>query len=93
VVIAAEDLGLPVVLLVAPSSAEPRLIRALRAIADASTVPVCVQLDHAKDEALIRTAIDAVLADGSHLPLEQNAQFVRTICALGATHGVIVEPN
>ncbi|WP_326565778.1 class II fructose-bisphosphate aldolase [Amycolatopsis rhabdoformis] len=85
---AAEDLGLPVILLVPPTSAEPRFIRTLRAIADAAAVPVCVQLDHAKDETLIRAAIeagaDAVLADGSHLPPEENAAFVRKVLAFGA---------
>lgn len=85
VVAAAEALRLPVVLLVAPSSATaasgPKLIATLRHIADDSAVPVCVQLDHAKDEAVIRRGIDAgadaVLADGSHLPPEDNAAFVR----------------
>ncbi|MEV4604654.1 class II fructose-bisphosphate aldolase [Amycolatopsis sp. NPDC049253] len=99
VVSAAESLGLPVVLLVAPSSAGadtgPRLIRTLRAIADDSVVPVCVQLDHAKDSALIRTAIDAgadaVLADGSHLPPDENAAFVRSIRTFAAERDVVVE--
>ncbi|QRP49453.1 class II fructose-bisphosphate aldolase [Amycolatopsis sp. FDAARGOS 1241] len=99
VVNAAEGLGLPVILLVAPSSAGadtgPRLIRTLRAIADDSAVPVCVQLDHAKDAALLRTAIaagaDAVLADGSHLPADENAAFVRQVREFAAPRGVIVE--
>ncbi|MEU4673052.1 class II fructose-bisphosphate aldolase [Amycolatopsis sp. NPDC023774] len=99
VVSAAEDLALPVILLVAPSSAAadrgPRLIRTLRGIADDSTVPVCVQLDHAKDDVLIRDAIeagaDAVLADGSHLPPDENATFVRTVRTLAARDGVVVE--
>ncbi|MFI5614212.1 class II fructose-bisphosphate aldolase [Amycolatopsis sp. NPDC051903] len=99
VVNAAEALGLPVILLVAPSSAGadtgPRLIRILRAIADDSAVPVCVQLDHAKDTALIRSAIaagaDAVLADGSHLPPGENAAFVRQVHEFAAPRGVVVE--
>ncbi|MEV0071085.1 MULTISPECIES: class II fructose-bisphosphate aldolase [unclassified Amycolatopsis] len=95
VVSAAEEAGLPVILLVAPSAAEPRLIRTLRAIADAAAVPVCVQLDHAKDAALISMAIehgvDAVLADGSHLPPDANAAFVREVGAFAAPRGVVVE--
>lgn len=98
VVDAAGELGLPVVLLVAPSTAGagtgPRLIGALRAIADGAAVPVCVQLDHAKDEEVIRAAItagvDAVLADGSHLPPAENAAFVRHVRSF-AGDGVVVE--
>ncbi|MDQ0381196.1 class II fructose-bisphosphate aldolase [Amycolatopsis thermophila] len=96
VVGAAESLRLPVILLVAPSSAAagggPRLISTLRHIADDARVPVCVQLDHAKDEALIRQGIeagaDAVLADGSHLSPEDNAAFVRRV---RASADVVVE--
>ncbi|MEV6899654.1 class II fructose-bisphosphate aldolase [Amycolatopsis sp. NPDC051372] len=99
VVTAAEALDRPVVLLVAPSSAGAttgtRLIRTLRSIADDSAVPVCVQLDHAKDEALIRGAIeagvDAVLADGSHLPQAENAAFVRNVRIFAEPLGVVVE--
>lgn len=99
VVGAAEALRLPVILLVAPSSAAtgsgPRLIRTLRRIADDAAVEVCVQLDHAKDEDLIRRGIDAgadsVLADGSHLPPEENAAFVRRVRAFADPAGVVVE--
>ncbi|GAB3561482.1 class II fructose-bisphosphate aldolase [Amycolatopsis endophytica] len=99
VVAAAEALRLPVVLLVAPSSATaasgPKLIATLRHIADDSAVPVCVQLDHAKDEAVIRRGIDAgadaVLADGSHLPPEDNAAFVRRVRQFARPAGVVVE--
>jgi tagatose 1,6-diphosphate aldolase GatY/KbaY len=87
VVEAAESARLPVVLLVPPklpAAAEGvRTIRAMRAIADAAAVPVCVQLDHAADPAVITIAleagVDAVLADGSQHPMETNAAFVRSI--------------
>jgi tagatose 1,6-diphosphate aldolase GatY/KbaY len=99
VVETAEYLRLPVILLVAPSTAGadtgPRLIRTLRSIADDAAVPVCVQLDHAKDVDLIRSGIDAgvdaVLADGSHLSPESNAQFVRHVKEFAAPAGVVVE--
>ncbi|WP_306999616.1 class II fructose-bisphosphate aldolase [Amycolatopsis thermophila] len=99
VVDAAERLRLPVVLLVAPSSAGqatgPKLIRTLRHIVDDAAVEVCVRLDHAKDEALIRRAIeagaDSVLADGSHLPPTANAEFVRQVREFAAPLGVVVE--
>jgi len=97
VVAAAEDLDLPVILLVAPATAAaptgPKLIRTLRSVADAAAVPVCVQLDHAKDEAVIRSAIaagaDSVLADGSHLAPSDNATFVRHVRSFAT--GVVVE--
>ena len=53
VVEAAETAGLPIIVLVPPSLPTAveglRTIRAMRAIADASTVPVSVELDHAPD--------------------------------------------
>lgn len=101
VVAAAEESGRGVILLVAPKTAAavsgPRLIAALRALADDSGVPVSVQLDHASDLDLIRAAVaagaDAVLADGSSLPFEENIALVRSVRAAldadGATDVVI----
>ncbi|MFB0836151.1 class II fructose-bisphosphate aldolase [Arthrobacter halodurans] len=99
VVAAAESAGSPVVLLVPPKTAGTtaglRLVTALRGLADAASVPVVVQLDHARDEALILAAVDAgvhaVLADGSHLSPDDNASFVaRMVLQLGP-RGVVVE--
>jgi tagatose 1,6-diphosphate aldolase GatY/KbaY len=68
----------------------------MRAIADSAAVPVSVQLDHASDPHLIaaalRAGVDAVLADGSTLPPEENAAFVRTIRELGGP-GVTIEAS
>lgn len=99
VVAAAEDLRLPVILLVAPKTAAGpgglRLIRALRGLADSAEVPVVVQLDHAADSGLIRSAVDAgadaVLADGSRLSVRRNAEFVASVAALTAGTGVVIE--
>lgn len=87
VVAAAEASGRGVVLLVAPKTAASlaglRLIRALRALADDASVPVSVQLDHASDLEVIRDSVaagaDAVLADGSSLPFEENIALVRSV--------------
>ncbi|WP_432503080.1 class II fructose-bisphosphate aldolase [Kineococcus arenarius] len=99
VVEAAEEAGAPVALLVPPAVAGgrhgPRLIAALRVLADAASVPVSVQLDHATDVDLVLEAVaagaDAVLADGSKLPLEDNAAFVARVRELTAGSGTVVE--
>ncbi|HKU29789.1 MAG TPA: class II fructose-bisphosphate aldolase [Arthrobacter sp.] len=85
VVAAAEESGRGVILLVAPKTAAApaglRLIAALRGLADDASVPVSVQLDHASDLDVIRNSVgagaDAVLADGSALPVEDNIALVR----------------
>ncbi|WP_427015467.1 class II fructose-bisphosphate aldolase [Pseudarthrobacter sp. P1] len=90
VVAAAESAGQSVVLNVAPKTAATpngrRLIAALRSLADNAAVPVCVQLDHASNLDVIAAAVaagaDAVLADGSALPYEENIALVRAVRAL-----------
>jgi tagatose 1,6-diphosphate aldolase GatY/KbaY len=89
VVSAAEGTGRGVILLVAPKTAATanglRLISALRGLADAASVPVAVQLDHATDLQVILAAVaagaDSVLADGSSLPYEENIALVREVRA------------
>lgn len=90
VVGAAEEAGRGVILLVAPKTAATpnglRLIAALRGLADAASVPVAVQLDHASDLQVMADAVaagaDSVLADGSSLPYEDNIALVRQARAL-----------
>lgn len=98
VVAAAEEAGQGVILLVAPKTAATtnglRLIAALRGLADDAAVPVSVQLDHATDLNVIADAVaagaDAVLADGSALPFEDNVALVcKARALLGAD--VVVE--
>lgn len=102
VVAAAEESGRGVILLVAPKTAAapsgPRLITALRALADDASVPVSVQLDHASDLDVIRDSVaagaDAVLADGSSLPFEENIALVREVRAVLTAAGasdVVIE--
>lgn len=90
VVAASESSSKSVILLVPPTAAAgllgARLIRALRGLADAAEVQVCVQLDHAKDLGLIGEAViagaDSVLADGSTLGHKENAALVRSARSL-----------
>ena len=99
VVGAAEEAGQPVILLVAPKTAAGpggmRLISALRGLADAASVPVLVQLDHAADPQLILAAAtagaDSVLADGSSLEPAANAAFVAGVVRSLAGLDIVVE--
>ncbi len=97
---AAEARGVPVILLVSEASFRSQtghpLVAGLLAVADAARVPVAVQLDHVDDLELVRAAssagIGAVMADGSRLPFEDNAAFVRAArAAVGTDAGVEVE--
>jgi tagatose 1,6-diphosphate aldolase GatY/KbaY len=55
----------------------------------------CVQLDHCDDLAVIEAALEggagAVMADGSALAYEQNAQFVASAVELARAYGASVE--
>jgi tagatose 1,6-diphosphate aldolase GatY/KbaY len=99
VVHAAEVRGDPVLLLVAEASFRSPsgrlLLPALLAVADAARVPACVQLDHVDDLELIDAALTAgagaVMADGSKLPVADNASLVASVCARSAGAGVEAE--
>lgn len=94
VVSASEEASSPVILLIPPKAATGKggndLIRALRQLADASTIEVCLQLDHATNPLAIKDAVaagvDAVLADGSALTDSENASFVAMIRTLIGPH-------
>ena len=106
VVQAAEACNVPVMFLVAEASLRAPsgrlLLPALLAVGDAARVPVCVQLDHVADDALVDEAlaggIGAVMADGSKLPEDENASFVAaTGCdclavSIGNVHGHYAAP-
>lgn len=99
VVQAAEAHTVPVMFLVAEASLRGPsgrlLLPALLAVADAARIPVCVQLDHVADDALIDKAladgIGAVMADGSKLPEEDNASFVAAVRRRSGVAGVEAE--
>jgi ketose-bisphosphate aldolase len=99
VVRAAEGRGLPAILLVAEASFRAPtgrlLVPALRAVADEASVPMCVQLDHVSDDALIDAAlaagVGAVMADGSRLPLDENTAFVAAVRDRAGSAGIEVE--
>ena len=99
VVAEAESAGRGVILLVAPKTASSleglRLVTALRSLADASSVPVAVQLDHASniDSILagIEAGADSVLADGSSLDIAANIALVQAVRDAIADPAVVIE--
>jgi ketose-bisphosphate aldolase len=99
VVQAAEARREPAILLVAEASFKARsggpLVAALLAVAENADVPMCVQLDHVADDALIDVAlaagIGAVMADGSELPFAENATFAAEVRRRAGAAGVEVE--
>jgi ketose-bisphosphate aldolase len=96
---AAERRGCGVMLLVSSqafrSPIGATLVAALHGAAERTTVPCCLQLDHERDLAAIEAALErgfgAVMADGSQLPLDENAAFVRAAVELAEPHGASVE--
>jgi tagatose 1,6-diphosphate aldolase GatY/KbaY len=99
VVRAAQARAAPVIVLVGPGSfaAEGggRLVAAFRAAAAEAAVPVLIQLDHVADRELIGRAadagVDAVMADGSRLPDEENLAFSAAVAEQLRPLGVAVE--
>ena len=99
VVRAAEARGDPVLLLASEASFRSPsgrlLLPALLAVGAEARVPACVQLDHVDDGELIDGALaagaNAVMADGSKLPTNDNASFVASVRARAPDAGVEAE--
>jgi ketose-bisphosphate aldolase len=91
--------GRPVILLVSSNlvngAAGDLLVAALQAMAARAHSPACLQLDHAHDLDAVRVGcalgMDAVMADGSHLPYDANVAFVSAARAVGERYGIPVE--
>ena len=98
---AAENTGLPLVLQLSHNAVKYHggrlrpLGRALIELAEASTVPVSVHLDHAESTDLCREAVElgftSIMYDGSKLPDAQNRETTAEITAFAHEHGVSVE--
>ena len=97
---AAEDTGLPVILQLSENCVryhgafEPIALATL-AVAEASSAPVAVHLDHAEDVELALLAIDrgfgSVMYDGAKLDFADNVATTRRVVARAAQTGVLVE--
>ncbi|HJZ45670.1 MAG TPA: class II fructose-bisphosphate aldolase [Roseiflexaceae bacterium] len=98
VVAAAEAERSPALLQVHPSALEhggaPLIALCLEAARGAG-VPFAVHLDHSDSPDAIRAALDAgvasIMADGSHLPFEENLAFTAAMAWLGHARGAAVE--
>jgi tagatose 1,6-diphosphate aldolase GatY/KbaY len=96
---AADEVGVPTILLVSNASFTgqngPPLVVALTAVAAHAQASACVQLDHVSDletiERAIELGIGAVMADGSRMSVEDNALFVKEAVRLAARAGAGVE--
>ena len=98
VIAAAESTKSPALLQVHPAAYEHGgngLLALCRVYAEESTVPVAVHLDHStstKDiEAALKSGVSSVMADGSHLALEENIAFVRSAVEKANAAGATVE--
>lgn len=98
VVAAAEAEVSPAILQIHPAALAhggPGLVALCLRAAEEAAVPVGVHLDHATDTGDIRAALAAgvpsVMADGSHLPYEENLAFTRRIAEEAHALGAAVE--
>lgn len=99
IVRAGERSGSPLILLVsAETFASPfgkALVCALRTFADDASVPCVVELDHVRTIKAVRAGflagVDAVMADGSRLPLAENKAFVREAVRIARDYGGAIE--
>lgn len=99
VVRAAEKLNKPVLLMVNRPAIQhmplPIIGSILRKVARASSVPVGVHLDHAKEMAAIAQALESgftsVMFDGSDLPFAENVQLTKQVAKMAAFFGAGVE--
>ncbi|UIE39039.1 class II fructose-bisphosphate aldolase [Leptodesmis sichuanensis] len=98
VISAAADNNSPAMLQLHPSALRyggaPLVAMCLQAAKDAR-VPIAVHLDHSTSAKDIRTALEvgmnSIMADGSHLPYEENMAFTREMTRLAHAKGAIVE--
>ncbi len=99
IVAGAQRVGRPVVLQLSQNATafhggDPRPIAAaMRALAEASDVPVALHLDHVEDSALLRRCAEAgfgsVMFDAGRLPYEANVSATREAADWAHRHGAV----
>jgi fructose-bisphosphate aldolase class II len=96
---AADETGSPVFLAASEGAIQyaglESIVALARSAARATSVPLCLHLDHGKDLAVIRQCIGAgftsVMIDASNLPLEENARVTKEVVEIAHPRGVSVE--
>jgi len=96
---AVERVGLPALVQLHPASMDfggrALIVAAKEVAAGCTAAPMLVQLDHAQDLAPITAAleagVDAVMADGSHLALDENERWTAAAAALARGFGASTE--
>ncbi|MET0132492.1 MAG: class II fructose-bisphosphate aldolase, partial [Kibdelosporangium sp.] len=101
IVTGAETAGQPVILQISQNCVRfhsGRLLpiaRATTALADESSVPIAVHLDHVDDNTLLHQAADAgcgsVMYDASHLPYADNVEATRNAADWAHHNGLWIE--
>ncbi|MDD4663422.1 MAG: class II fructose-bisphosphate aldolase [Caldisericia bacterium] len=99
IVEAAEELKSPVILQISPSILQlyrfAPIISACKKLAIASSVPVCLHLDHGKDFNTVAKVFclgfSSVMYDGSLLSFEENVNITSSLVNLAHLHGISVE--
>lgn len=101
VISAAEEINQPVIIMHAQVHEEMGLCKMdeiapiMLFMADKSSVPVCVHLDHGTDMNYVKRGMDlgftSVMYDGSELPNEQNYANTSIIVEIASRYGISVE--
>lgn len=89
----------PVIVAVTPGAAKysgwTGFPAAIRAVAEAAPVPVCLHLDHGTTleevEKALRSGFSSVMIDASHLALAENIELTRRVAKMAHAAGVGVE--
>lgn len=95
----AAEMRAPIIIGVGQAAAKDGKIEPIAAMVkehvERTKMPICLHLDHSRDVAQIRRAVDAgfssVMIDGSALPLDENIQLTLQAISIGHPAGVSVE--
>lgn len=96
---AAEEMNMPIIIQTSLGTAEyigiDLLISSVKELAKKAKISVCLHMDHCKNIAALKRAIDAgyssVMYDGSSLPIEENIKNTKEIVEYAKAKGVSVE--
>ncbi|KAJ4816729.1 hypothetical protein LUZ62_029295 [Rhynchospora pubera] len=98
VISAAEAESSPAILQIHPGSLKEGglpLVSCCLSAADRAQVPITVHFDHGSSKSDLLDALemgfDSVMADGSHLPFDENIMYTKFISSLACEKGILVE--